>query len=134
MKRQTTYQSRKIFFKQWRRTSWAVFASLKVVVHNCCTKISSFKDSLLKQQGANRTESISLFDQRDTISEIAYMEVPWEEESFLKISLLDIIITKTIETKEVLVTLLSNYHMIPTDKFNVRRDFFIPYLYEKENN
>ena len=134
MKIKNKYKSCKILFKRWTRTRWAVFTSLKIVVHNHCTKTSSFKDSLFKQQGANRTESINLFDERDTMSEFAAMEVPWEEESFLKISLLDIITTKTIETKEVLVTLLSNYYMISADKFNVRRDFFIPYLYEKENN
>lgn len=128
MRIKNTYQNRKILFKRWTRTPWAVFTSLKIVVHNHCTKISSFKDSLLKQQGTNRSESVSLSDEIDTVSELAAMEVPWDDELLIKLPVSKILAIKAIVIKEVATILLSNYHIIPADKFNVGRDFFIPYF------
>lgn len=92
MKRQSTYKIYRISFKRWRRTSWAVFASLKIVVHNCCTRLASFKDSLLKQQGANKSELVSLLLNLDTSFESEDVGVFWEEEQFLlKYTLLRIV-------------------------------------------
>lgn len=115
MRIKNTHIRRKILFKRWTRTPWAVFTSLKVVVHNHCTKISSFKDSLLKQQGANRSDSISLFDELDTMSEFAAKEVPWDEELCLNNLFLERNTTNTIEMKEAQEALLYNYQMIPVD-------------------
>lgn len=39
-----------ILFRQWSRNAWAIFASLHIIVHNHCIKISSFKNSLFKQK------------------------------------------------------------------------------------
>ncbi len=108
MKKKYTYQQkRKISFRRWKRTSWAVFASLKIVVHNCCTRISSFKDSLLKQQGSNRSELVSLSINIDTILESEDMQIPWEEQLLLEYFLSKITSAKVM--KEVFMILLSNY-------------------------
>lgn len=119
MKKQCTYQNRKISFKRWRRTSWAVFASIKVVVHNCCTRISSFKDSLFKQQGTSRLELVSQCIESDTELEFEDIGIPWEEE-FLTLYSLPIIINTTKIVKEASMILLSSYYIsLPTKKMSV---------------
>lgn len=108
------FSTKKILFKNWTRNSWAVFASLKIVVHNHCTKISSFKDSLMKQQGANRSEFISLFYKPN--EQLEYQQdigITLEEESLL----IESQITSTIrEVYEKLCILRDNYK-IPVDLF-----------------
>ncbi len=105
MKKQSTHKNHKISFKRWKRTSWAVFASLKVVVHNCCTRIASFKDSLLKQQGSDRSELVSLSIDIDPTLESEDIGVFWEDEQLLlEYSLPKI--TPTKPTKEVSMILL----------------------------
>ena len=113
MRKQTTYQTRKIFFKQWKRTSWAVFASLKVVVHNCCKNISSFKDSLMKQQGADRSELMNLSDRIDTLLELE-PDIEFLEKELLLEYLSPKISTSTI-TKEVSLLLSSYYTSLLTN-------------------
>ena len=112
IKKQSTYQKHKIFFKKWTRTSWAVFASLKVVVHNCCTKISSFKDSLMKQQGANKSELLNMSTDINLILGLQSedIEVPWQEELLLNYSAPRVIsaTTMTIKKKKT----FSLYHYI----------------------
>ena len=102
-------QSRKIFFKQWKRTSWAVFASLKMVVHNCCTNISSFKDSLMKQQGADRSELVKLSIDIDSLLESDYIESLWKEKFLLTCLFLKMTPFKLM--KEVSMMLLSSYYI-----------------------
>lgn len=134
MKNKNTYQSRKVLFKKWTRTSWGVFASLKVVVHNHCTRISSFKNTLFKQQGADhRFQFANLFNDIDTISEYEYAEVHWEEELLAVYPLYEIVPVKFMrEAPMALFFQLLLY--IPIDKFyNVDRDFFISEFYERED-
>ena len=110
MKINCTYQrNQKIFFKQWSRTAWAVFASLKVVVHNCCTKISSFKDSLMKQQGINKSEWDILSMKIDTLLDLESTTIPWEENLFLIFFFPKLTSSKVM--KEVSMTLLSSNYI-----------------------
>ena len=120
MKKQSTYQIHKVSFKRWKRTSWAVFTSLKVVVHNCCTKISSFKDSLLKQQGTNKSELVSssaesgavelvsLSAESGAILELENIGLLRQEEFLLEGSLLQAVSVEVLT--EVHVILLPNYY------------------------
>lgn len=52
-----------ILFRQWSRNAWAIFASLQIIVHNHCIKISSFKDSLFKQRNIHGESFLMMISQ-----------------------------------------------------------------------
>lgn len=132
MKKNHTYQqSHKISFKKWRRTSWAVFASLKVVVHSCCTRISSFKNSLLKQQGASRNEIIKLNRDANTLAELEDLKIPWLEILLNKLRILEILQIKI--TAATFKVALPCFYISLLTKLRMSVGIFYTQLYEKEN-
>ena len=129
-----TYQDRKISFKRWTRTPWGVFTSLKVVVHNHCVKISSFKDSLLKQQGTNKSEVSQLYYETDILFDFIDIGVPWDEDCSQQYALFTKIVPIVKVTQEVPTVFFASSLYIPVNKLNdVDRDFFIPNYYETKN-
>lgn len=59
MKRIYQHTRLKVWFARWAKTPWAVFNSLRVVVHILCVNITAFKDTLLHQLGIDKQTSYS---------------------------------------------------------------------------
>ena len=129
-----TIHPRRFWFSNWTRKSWAVFNSLKVVVHNILTRFASFKDTLLKQPGANRNEIIQQIKEIGTLDELREEPVSsWFEILTTRLLLL-INLSTTKQIKYSSIGVLANiYHSLP-DKFRdlLGRDFLF-IQYEAEN-
>lgn len=61
MKRIQRHKAQQVWFARWRKTPWAVFRSLGMVVHIQNMAVSSFKDSLLQQPGSSKQDALRLF-------------------------------------------------------------------------
>lgn len=63
MRKVNKIQNRRIWFARWAKTPWAAFSSLCRVVHILYMNISSFKNTLLQQQGVVKDELLQILKQ-----------------------------------------------------------------------